>query len=73
MTYRDYKKKVAEKIGISLYALEKGMRSGKYHLVCNAFDFKMLKLEASYSADPEKYLSDCVAESVQFDAEHLYA
>lgn len=68
MTYKEYKKTVAKKYGITLYALEKGIMDRKYSLTFTASNLRNLK--TCWSHNPE-YIADVIAEEIAFDVEHL--
>jgi hypothetical protein len=68
MTYKEYKKTVAKKYGITLYALEKGIRDGQYSLTFTASDLRILKTCWSHN---KEYIADVIAEEIAFDVEHL--
>ena len=68
MRYADFKKAVAEKVGISVYSFEKEISKG-YNPYTTADYFKTYPLE--YFRGREEYLASIIEELVAYEAAEL--
>ena len=68
MTYKEYKKAVASRRGISLYLLEKGIKTGAFQINTSAHELRFLQTSCGY---PKYYVEDIIKEKIAEDAQYL--
>lgn len=69
MTYKEYKKAVASRRGISLYLLEKGLKAGAFHLRMSAALWRCHQRNMDLYTQEEN--AECIENHIEDDAANL--